>query len=388
MQNETWELVELPEDREAIGCKWVFKVKYTSSGEIERFKGRLVAKGYAQKHGIDFDETFSPVVRFSSVRALLAFGVQKDMLIHQMDVVTAFLNGELSEEIYMQQPNGYVITGKEHLVCKLKKSLYGLKQSPRCWYNAFHMYVESIGFQQSTADPCVYIRLRDGTVVAVYVDDLIVLSKTIAEMQDVKKKLSERFKMKDMGKLHYCLGISISHDEENHCIFLQQKQYILKMLKRFGLAEAKTVSTPADLNVTLVKDDGVSKDVDSTLYQSMVGSLLYAAMATRPDIAQSVGVISKFNSNPSEAHLTAVKRVLRYLKRTVDLALKYQKQEDESLIGYSDADWAGDCDDRHSTTGNVFLMAGGAVSWLSKKQAIVALSTSEAEYVALSSATQ
>ena len=146
LQNETWELVELPEDREAIGCKWVFKIKYTSSGEVERFKGRLVAKGYAQKHGIDFDETFSPVVRFSSVRALPAFGVQKDMLIHQMDVVTAFLNGELSEEIYMQQPDGYVIPGKEHLVCKLKKSLYGLKQSPRCWYNAFHMYVESIGF--------------------------------------------------------------------------------------------------------------------------------------------------------------------------------------------------------------------------------------------------
>ena len=158
-------------------------------------------------------------------------------------------------------------------------------------------------------------------------------------MQDVKEKLSERFKMKDMGKLHYCLGISISHDEENHCIFLQQKQYILNMLTRFGLAEAKTVSTPADLNVTLVKDDGVSKDVDSTLYQSMVGSLLYAAMVTRPDIAQSVGVVSKFNSKPSEAHLTAVKRILRYLKGTVDLALKYQKQEGELLIGYSDADW-------------------------------------------------
>ena len=174
--------------------------------------------------------------------------------------------------------------------------------------------------------------------------------------------------MKDMGKLHYCLGISISHDEENHCIFLQQKQYILNMLKRFGLAEAKTVSTPADLNVTLVRK-----------------STLCCHGDTRPDTAQSVGVVSKFNSNPSEAYLTAVKRILHYLKSTVDLALKYQKQEDESLIGYSDADWAGDCDDRHSTTG---LMAGGTISWLNKKQVIVALSTSEAEYVALSSATQ
>ena len=226
MKNETWELVELPQDREAIGCKWVFKVKYTSNGEVERFKGRLVAKGYAQKHGIDYEETFSPVVRFSSIRALLAFGVQENMLIHQMDVVTAFLNGELSEEIYMQQPDGYVVPGKENLVCKLKKSLYGLKQSPRCWYNAFHTFIESIGFRQSAADPCVYIRLGDTTtIVAVYVDDLILLSRTTPEMQEVKKRLTERFMMKDMGKLHYCLGISICHDEDNHCILLQQKQF-------------------------------------------------------------------------------------------------------------------------------------------------------------------
>ena len=320
----------------------MFKVKHTSDGKVECFKRCLVAKGYAQKHGIDYDETFSPVVRFPSIQTLLAFAVQNNMLIHQMDVVIAFLNGELEEEIYMQQPDGYALPGKEHLVCKLKKSLYGLKQSPRCWNKAFQEYMEQIGFNESAADPCVYIRaMNTMNVVAVYVDDLILIAATLEEMQEVKKSLADRFKMKDMGKLHYCLGISIVQDEENGCIWLHQKQYILNMLKRYRLTEAKTISTPAAVSVKLVKDDSVSKDVNPTAYQSMVGSLLYAAMATRPDISQAVGVVSKFNSKPTAAHLTAVKRILRYLNGTVDLAFKYQKLKDGSLVGYSDADWGG-----------------------------------------------
>ena len=389
IDNETWDLVELPQGRKPVGCKWVFKVKHRNDGRVERFKGRLVAKGYAQKYGIDYDETFSPVVRFSSIRALLAYAVQNDMLIHQMDVVTAFLNGTLSEEIYMQQPDGYVVPGKEHLVCRLKKSLYGLKQSPRCWNTAFREHLEQIGFKQNPADPCVFTRCENTmTIVAVYVDDLIVIAKTTEEMQSLKQNLTTRFKMKDMGKLHYCLGINIEQDEKQKCLWMHQQQYILKLIEKYGLSEAKTVPTPADPSSKLKKDDGASKDVDKNEYQSMVGSLLYAAIATRPDIAQAVGVVSKFNSKPSQAHLTAVKRILRYLKGTTDLALKYQQSENCRLIGYSDADWAGDQDDRHSTTGNLFVMAGGPISWLSKKQAVVALSTSEAEYVALSAATQ
>ncbi len=249
--------------------------------------------------------------------------------------------------------------------------------------------MESSRLKQSAADPCVYVRaVGTLTVVAVYVDDLILITKTAEEMQNMKEILAARFKMKDMGILHYCLGISIEHDDNQKCLWLHQKQYILKILEKYGLTEAKTVSTTANLSVKLEKNDDVRKGVNPVAYQSMVGSLLYAAMATRPDIAQAVGVVSKFNSNPTEAHLTAVKRILRYLKGTADLVLKYQKSEDGTLVGYSDSDWAGDPDDRHSTTGNLFLMAGGAISWLSKKQAIVALSTSEAEYVALSLATQ
>ena len=368
----------------------MFKIKYDSNGSVDRFKGRLVAKGYAQKQGIDYEETFSPVVRFSSIRTILAFAVQHNMFIHQMDVVSAFLHSSLQEDIYMQQPDGYVKAGKEKLVCKLKMSLYGLKQSPRCWNTVLNDYLKSIEFKHSAADPCVYIKKNTTTltIIAVYVDDLIVITNTVEEMTWVKETLASQFKMKDMGKLHYCLGITIEQNEGEKCLWLHQKQYISSLLVKYRMTEAKCVSTPTDLSVKLQKNDGCSKAVDQVLYQSLVGSLLYAAIATRPDIAHAVGVISKFSSSPTEPHLTAAKRVLRYLKGTASLAVKYQKSGNQTLIGYADADWAGDCEDRHSTTGNVFLLADGPISWMSKKQTIVALSTSEAEYVSVSAATQ
>ena len=368
MDNQTWDLVELPKGRKTIGSKWVFEVKHDCDGKVERLKARLVAKGYAQQHGIDYDETFSPVVKFSSVRALIAFAVQNGMLLHQMDVVTAFLNCTLEEDIFMQQTDGYVKEGSVHLVCKLKKSLYGLKQSPRCWNKAFTDFMKSKEFTQSEADPCIYVRNIDAPcIVAVYVDDLIIATKTEKDMQQVKKLLQSQFKMKDMGELHYCLGITIKQDKADKTVEIQQKQYIMRILEKYGLQDSKPVSTPADPNAKLKKDDRISKPVDSALYQSMVGSLLYAAVATRPDISQAVGVVCKFSLKPSEAHLTAVKRILRYLKGTVDIVLKYKKAESVGLIGYSDADYAGDLDDRHSTSGNLFLMTNGAISWFSKK---------------------
>ena len=311
MSNNTWELVELPADRKPIGCKWVFKVKYTSDGEVERFKGRLVAKGYAQAYGIDYEETFAPVVRFASIRTIIAFAVQNNLLIHQMDVVTAFLNGNLCEEIYMQQPDGYIQEGNEHLVCKLKKSLYGLKQSPRCWNTALDDQLKSLQFVQSNADPCVYVQRKSASliIIAVYVDDLIVIANTTEEMQNVKNVLATKFKMKDMGQLHYCLGISIVQlgDGSHQCIYMHQQQYITNLLMRFRMTEANIVSTPVDTSVKLKRNDKTSKQVSSVLYQSIVGSLLYAAIATRPDIAQAVGAVSKFSSSPTEAHLTAAK---------------------------------------------------------------------------------
>ena len=387
IENETWELVELPPGRKAISCRWVFKVKHDENGKIDRFKGRLVAKGFLQKFGVEFDETFSPVVRFTSIRALLAFAVSRNMFIHQMDVVTAFLNGTLEEDIYMEQPEGYVVAGKENLVCHLKKSLYGLKQSPRCWNKSFKEFMISLGFEQSTADPCVFIReVNDQlAIVAVHVDDLILLTETEQEMIKLKASLATRFKMKDMGKIHYCLGVNIK--TMDGVLQMSQEQYILKILHKYKLQDSKPVSTPMDLNVKLVKHDGYSKPVDPVAYQSMVGSLIYAAIATRPDIAQAVGTLAKFNSSPNEAHLTAVKRVFRYLKGTVKLHLQYETSE-KDMEGYSDADWAADAEDRRSTSGNVFIMSNGAISWASQKQPTVALSTAEAEYIALCLATQ
>ncbi len=245
------------------------------------------------------------------------------------------------------------------------------------------------GFNQSPADPCVFIRHKSEAIVAVYVDDLIVLTKTIEDMISLKECLADRFRMKDMGELHYCLGISIERDEEKKSLYMHQKQYITSMIEKFGLSNCKVVSTPADINVKLTKDEEGGTPVDPVKYQSIVGSLLYVAIATRPDIAQAVGVVSKFNSKPSQTHLSAAKRILRYLKGTSDLVLRFQKSERGCyLVGYSDADWAGDHDDRHSTTGNLFQLAGGAISWLSKTQSVVALSTSEAEYVSLSTCAQ
>lgn len=387
LENNTWELVDLPPGQKAIDCKWVFRVKYDEDGQIERFKGRLVAKGFQQIYGIDYDETFSPVVRFTSIRALLAVAVSRGMYIHQMDVITAFLNGHLDEDIYMKQPEGYVEHGKENMVCHLKRSLYGLKQSPRCWNKAFQDFMLSQHFKSSAADPCIFTRHQDDqlAIIAVYVDDLIILTDNQEDMENIKDRLSNQFQMKDMGELHYCLGISIKRQDDK--LFVTQEQYINKILKKYNLDNANPTSTPMDVNVKLEKDDGHSKPVDSGLYQSMIGSLLYAAIATRPDIAYAVGALARFNSAPNEAHLTAVKRVFRYLKGTANLHLQYRKT-DLNITGYSDADWASNPDDRHSTTGNIFLMSEGSISWLSQRQPTVALSTAEAEYIALCSVTQ
>jgi hypothetical protein len=275
MENTTWRLVQLPPGRTAIGCRWVFRAKYDSDGRVNRFKARLVAKGYAQKYGIDYDETFSPVVRFSSIRTLLAFAVQNNMVIHQMDVVTAFLNGRLDEDIYMRQPEGYVQSGKEHLVCKLEKSLYGLKQSPRCWNRALQEKLEKLGFIKVSADPCVYVKKEDTLIIiAVHVDDLIILAENVQEMEEMKRVLKVEFKITDMGELQYYVGVSVVQDKQNNRLWLHQRQYINKIVVKFGQAEAKTVATPADVNVKLIKEDRVSKPVDPTQYQSIIGSLL------------------------------------------------------------------------------------------------------------------
>ncbi len=283
------------------------------------------------------------MVRFSSIRALFGFAVQNDMLVYEMDVQTAFLNGTLEEEIFMQQPEGYNYTRRRESPCMPIEPLTVLVETGTSMLE--HDIQELHEIKSNSADPCVFIKKENDRIiiVAVYVDDLIILTKALQVMQHTKDMFANQFKMKDLGKLRYCVGISVQQDERNSRMWIHQKQYIASMLSQYGLSEANPVTTPMDPNVVLIKDNGKSNQVDQVQHQSMVGSLLYATTATRPDITSAVGVVTKFSLAPTTAHLTAVKRIFRYLKCTIHLGLCYVKADVHvDLIGYSDADWAGD----------------------------------------------
>ena len=360
------------------------------NSSVERYKARLVAQGFTQKPGLDYDETFCPVVRFESLRTLAAMAVQDGLILHQMDVTSAFLNGTLSEEVYMKQPEGFIEKGKENLVCKLKHNIYGLKQSPRCWNATLDRQLRHMGFIQSTSDPCIYTASEgEAFIIGVYVDDIILAGKSEKKMADIKKALSDKFEMKDLGELHYFLGVKVIQDRKKGNIWIGQPVYTKNILQKFGMENAKPISTPVAVNTKLTLKTEDSEYFDKETYQSAVGSLLYLSTRTRPDITFAVNNIARFSSNPTTQHWTAVKRIFRYLKGTIHLGLLYERNGLKKLIiGYSDADWGGDCNDHKSTSGYLFLVGGTAVSWRSNKQTCVALSTAEAEYMALASAAQ
>ena len=385
--NQVWDLVELPKGRRTVSCKWIFKKKLDADGNVERYKSRLVARGFTQKPGIDYDETFSPVVRFESIRTVIAVAAKNSLNLHQMDVKTAFLNGELEEDIYMQQPEGFVEKGKENYVCKLNRSLYGLKQAARCWNTALDNQLKAMKFSQCTSDPCIYLQEIEGTlfILAVYVDDIILGGACESLIKSIKAALSSRFAVTDMGKLHHFLGVKVVQNVGN--IWIGQAAYCKDLLVRFRMDQSNSTETPMDVSCRLLKSEADDESCSKEMYQSAVGSLLYLSTRTRPDISFAVGNVARFNAQPNSTHWSAVKRILRYIKGTTNLGLLYVKG-DGVLVGYSDADWAGDHNDRKSTSGYVFQLSGAAVSWRSKKQSCVALSTAEAEYVALSSATQ
>lgn len=388
--NKVWTLTDLPKGKKAVGSRWVFKTKTGADGSITRYKARLVARGFSQRYGSDYDETFSPVVRGESVRALLALATQNNMYLHQMDVETAFLNGKLEEEVYMEQPNRHETKGRETQGCKLHKSIYGLKQSPRCWNHVLDDHLKKMEFNQTSSDPCVYVSTRNiGLIIAVYVDDLVLAGKCVSKFAETKEGLSARFKMKDLGRLHHFLGIEIVQNIEKGKVWFGQPTYTRKLLDKFGMRDSKPVSTASDSESKLVKKTDEEEDLDQKLYQAAVGGLLYLSTKTRPDISFAVGNAARFCSNPSRAHWTAVKRIMRYLRGTQDLGLMYCREESIfSCTGYSDADWGGSLDDSKSTSGYVFKSSGAAISWKSQKQTCVALSTAESEYVALSAASQ
>jgi hypothetical protein len=398
-KNEAWDIVELPAGRKSVGSKWLFKKKFNAQGKVEKYKARLVAKGYSQVEGIDFGEIFSPVAKLTSIRFLLSIAAAFDLEVEQMDVKTTFLHGDLEEEIYMKQPEGFVVKGKKELVCKLKKSLYGLKQSPRMWYQKFDTYILGLGFVRSRADHCVYSKQVGNhfIYVVLYVDDMLLVGNNMDVIKEVKSQLSSKFDMKDLGAANFILGMEIKRDRANRKLWLNQRKYVETILQRFNMHGSKPVKVPIPIGVKLSTDQcpktqEEEEDMSHVPYASAVGSLMYAMVCTRPDIAHAVGVLSRYMSKPGKEHWTTVKRVFRYLRGTTSYGLCYQGRPGLDRVvdihGFVDADWAGDLDRRRSTSGYVFNLFGGAISWMSKRQAVVALSTTEAEYMAATHASK
>ena len=388
-ENDVYDLVELPDGKNALNSRWVFKRKIASDGSIERYKARFVAKGCSQKYGEDYDEIFCPVVRFESVRTVIALAVQKGLKLYHMDVTSAFLNGTLTNEVYMKQPEGYVVKGKEHLVCKLKKSIYGLKQSPRCWNYSLDESLKKLGFVQTPGDPCIYVSSEgDPVVIAVYVDDIILACKSDKKRLEVHNFLERQYKLKDLGELEYFLGVKVVQDDIQGQIWIGQPTYTQNVLLKFGMDKCKSIETPVDPSQKLCKATDKCTLCDQALYQSAVGCLLYLSVKTRPDITFAVHNVAKYSAKPTIQHWKAVKRIFRYLKGTENFGIMYKDEGPSGFIGYSDADWGGDIDNRRSTSGYSFHLSGGVVSYSSRKQSCVALSTAEAEYMALASATQ
>ena len=322
-RNNTWELVELPKGRKAIGNKWVFKIKRDSNDQVERYRARLVVKGYAQKEGIDFNEIFSPVVRLTTIRVVLAMCAAFDLHLEQLDVKTAFLHGELEEEIYMLQPEGFEEKEKENLVCRLTKSLYGLKQAPRCWYKRFDSFIMSLGYNRLSSDHCTYYkRFDDGDfiILLLYVDDMLVVGPNKDRVRELKAQLAREFDMKDLGPANKILGMQIHRDRKDRRIWLSQKNYLQKVLRRFNMQDCKPITTPLPVNYKLSSsmcpsNEAERMEMSRVPYASAVGSLMYAMICTRPDIAQAIGTVSRFMEDLENEHWNIVKMILRYIKR-------------------------------------------------------------------------
>lgn len=384
-ENDTWTLTELPLGHKPIGLKWVYKVKRDSEGKIIKHKARVVAKGYAQRYGVDFDEVFAPVAKLDTVRVILAIAANRGWEVHHMDVKSAFLNGFLTEEVYVTQPEGFVVTGKEHMVYKLSKALYGLRQAPRAWNSRLDDHLKSLNFVKCSQEQALYTRQEDGiaVIVGVYVDDLVVTGRSNEEINQFKVEMKEEFKMSDLGSLSYYLGIEVEQKERS--ITLKQSTYANKILQQFGMKECNAAKLPMEHKMKLHKDTE-GEPIDATEYRRMIGCLRYL-LHTRPDLSYAVGVYSRYMERPTTLHLKGVKQILRYLKGTILFGLMYTRGgNDEELTGYSDSDLAGDPDDRKSTGGMAFYVNNNLVSWGSYKQRTVALSSCEAEYMAAAAA--
>jgi hypothetical protein len=383
IKNDVWDVVPRPKDKLVVSSKWIFKTKHSADGSIEKYKARFVARGFSQKEGIDYEETFAPVARYTSNRTILALAAKMKWKLHQMDVKTAFLNGNIEEEVYIEQPKGFEVEDNKSHVCRLKKELYGLKQAPRAWYGRIDSFLMSLGFTKSKADSNLYYKIMNDEpmILLLYVDDLFLTGED-KPIVECKKRLATKFEMKDLGKMHYFLGLEVWQFPDE--IFLSQGKYIVEILKRFGMLECKAMTTLVVTNLKLLSDAS-SEKVDVTMYRQIIGSLMYLTN-TRPYICFAVNTLSQYMVEPKNVHLIAAKHVMRNLKGTLDYGIRYASNSEFRLYGYTDSDWVGSAKDKKSTSGCCFCLGSGMISWLSRNQHCVALSTAEAEYVAACSA--
>jgi hypothetical protein len=381
---QTWEVVNRPTDRSVVGCRWCFKAKTDDAGNVQRYKARVVAKGYSQIEGVDYTDTFAPVLRNESLRFLISNAAAHKLNLHHLDVDSAFLNGDLSEEVFMELPEGY--PNRTTNVAHLKKSIYGLKQAARIWNHKFVSFLKSLGFTQSSADPCMFIRTYENgerAFLGLVVDDMVMAGKP-EQIAEWKTALMSEFKMKDLGPLSHFIGVKVSRNADS--IALSQRKYVENILSVFGMSDCKSLPTPlpntADLDNHYTAEDDYKAFGDRALYQRAIGSLIYLSNLTRPDICFSVNFLARKMAAPTNADWKLVQHLFRYLRGTADYALTYSAHP-QRLQGYSDASYGENSPDRKSTSGYVFILNGGAISWSSRKQDIVTLSSTESEYVAL-----
>ncbi|GJZ22847.1 retrovirus-related pol polyprotein from transposon TNT 1-94 [Tanacetum coccineum] len=360
----------------------IYKVKLDEYGDVLKNKARLVAKGYRQEEGLDFEESFAHVARLEAIRIFLANATSKNMTVYQMDVKTTFLNGKLKEEVYVSQPEGFVDPDRPHHVYRLKKALYGLKQAPRAWYDTFSKFLLAQGFSKGVVDPTLFIRTTDKHTlhVQIYVDDIIFASTDPRDCDHFSNEMSSKFQMSMMGQISFFLGLQISQNPRG--IFINQSKYANEILKKFDLHKSDPVDTPM-VERTKLDEDLSGIPVDQTQYRSMIGSLMYLT-ASRPDLVFAVCMCARYQSKPTKKHLEAVKRVFRYLQGSINMGLWYPKDTAMALTAYADADHAGCQDTRRSTSGSAQFLGDKLVSWSSKKQTSTSISSTEAEYIAMS----
>ncbi|KAL2230353.1 UNVERIFIED_CONTAM: Retrovirus-related Pol polyprotein from transposon TNT 1-94 [Sesamum indicum] len=391
LDNKTWVLVPKPKDASIVDYKWLFKIKQENP---IKYKARLIAKGFTQKESIDYNEIFSPVVKYTTVRVILALTAYYDWELKQMDVKIAFLHGDLDENIYMTQPFGFSDRSKPNHVCLLKKSLYGLKQSPRQWNKKFDVFMISLNFTRSNHDHCLYFKyVNDAPIFLVlYVDDMLIASPSLELIHVLQKDLCNAFEMKDLGNAKQILGMSISRNRYSYTILLNQKTYLLTVLKKFSMENAKPAAVPLAAHFQLCKNQSPKTESDiqkmsKIPYSNVIGSIMFLMVCSRPDVAYAISCLSRYMSNPGSPHWEALKWLLRYLRGSINVGIKFSRNsENAKLVGYVDSNYANDRDSRKSTTSYMFTFCGSCISWKSQLQHIVALSTTEAEYIATTEA--